>query len=155
MSFCCYVRMLRTACAAYIYCHGTARAMTHLRALARATQLRYTYTYTDVSEENWSIVEYKHLAISWTHGHLAMTLWLPDCKRCYILVSYIQTIPLTSYASSVLPSILKACRPYKSSAQTLLWCGKGRRQKALMWPQATPKPHPPIMPWIILGESSG
>ena len=31
----------------------------------------------------------------------------------------------------------------------------GKRPKALMWPQATPKLHPPIMPGIILGENTG
>ena len=41
---------------------------------------------------------------------------------------------------SVLPSILKACRPCKPSPQIFLWYEKGKRPKPLMWPQATPKP---------------
>ena len=42
--------------------------------------------------------------------------------------------------SSVLPSILKACRLCKPSTQIFLWCEKGKikRPKAMMWPQAMP-----------------
>ena len=54
---------------------------------------------------------------------------------------------------SVLPSILKAGRPYKPAIQIFLWCGKGKRTKALIWQQVPPKPCPSVIPWIILGEN--
>ena len=50
---------------------------------------------------------------------------------------------------SILPNTPKACRPNKPSAQNSLWCRNGDNPKALLWSQAPPIPHHPIMPWVL------
>ena len=54
-------------------------------------------------------------------------------------------VALVCHVPSVLPSIQKACQPYKTSVLIILWCGNGRSPNALMWPQAPSRLHPPIM----------
>ena len=61
--------MLRTAYAAYIHCYGTAIVNC---PWARPYAI-INAAIAHVSEEDWSILEYKCFAISSIHGHLAMT----------------------------------------------------------------------------------
>ena len=88
-----------------------------------------------VDNHNLYIIEFLDYGDVWCCGQC-----MSNFQFCCSPSTYLQT------------SVLKACQPCKPSAQTFLWCGKGKSPKASMWLQATSKPCPPIIPWIIHGE---